>query len=99
MVKRVPYLSAEKFFGYFYLLRFFGRLLTRQDVLLLVHCPYRYGEVFFFESYHICSFLSKQIFVYRTSGVIIFHRLLHSYTRHIERVDGGERDITPSTQD
>jgi hypothetical protein len=37
--------------------------------------------------------------VYRTSGVIFFHRLLHSYTRHIERVDRGERDIVPSTQD
>ena len=31
--------------------------------------------------------------VYRTSGVIFFYRLLHSYTRHIEGVKGGERDI------
>ncbi len=38
-------------------------------------------------------------YLYRTSGVIFFHRLLHSYTRHIERVARGERDIVPSTQD
>ena len=37
--------------------------------------------------------------LYRTSGVIFFHRLLHSYTRHIERGSEGERDIVPSTQD
>ncbi len=37
--------------------------------------------------------------MYRTSGVIFFHRLLHSYTQHIERVDRGERDIVPSAQD
>jgi hypothetical protein len=37
--------------------------------------------------------------LYRTSGVIFFHRLLHSYTRHIERGSRGERDIVPSTQD
>ncbi len=29
----------------------------------------------------------------------LFHRLLHSYTRHIERESRGERDIVPSTQD
>ncbi len=29
----------------------------------------------------------------------LFHRLLHSYTRHIERGSRGERDIVPSTQD
>ncbi len=39
------------------------------------------------------------LYLYRTSGVIFFHRLLHSYTRHIERVVRGERDIVPSTQD
>ena len=37
--------------------------------------------------------------MYRTSGVIFFHRLLHSYTRHIEGGSRGERDIVPSTQD
>ncbi len=37
--------------------------------------------------------------LYRTSGVIFFHRLLHSYTRHIEGGSEGERDIVPSTQD
>ncbi len=29
----------------------------------------------------------------------LFHRLLHSYTRHTERGSRGERDIVPSTQD
>ena len=29
----------------------------------------------------------------------LFHRLLHSYTRHTERGSRGERDIIPSTQD
>ncbi len=29
----------------------------------------------------------------------LFHGLLHSYTRHIERGSRGERDIVPSTQD
>ncbi len=28
-----------------------------------------------------------------------FYRLLHSYTRHIERVEIGERDIVLSAQD
>jgi hypothetical protein len=28
----------------------------------------------------------------------LFHQLLHSYTRHIERGSRGERDIVPSTQ-
>ncbi len=42
----------------------------------------------------ICAFP-----LYRTSGVIFFHRLLRSYTQHIERVDRGERDIVPSAQD
>ncbi len=28
----------------------------------------------------------------------LFHRLLHSYTRHIERVEKGERDIVQRTQ-
>jgi hypothetical protein len=45
-------------------------------------------------NYDLCSLV-----LYRTSGVIFFHRLLHSYTRHIERVDRGERDIVPSAQD
>jgi hypothetical protein len=44
----------------------------------------------------LCTFTT---YVYRTSGVIFFHRLLHSYTRHIERGSRGERDIVPSTQD
>ncbi len=44
------------------------------------------------------SFLLVYI-LYRTSGVIFFHRLLHSYRRHIERGSRGERDIVPSTQD
>ncbi len=30
--------------------------------------------------------------MYRTNGVIFFYRLLHSSTRHIEKVEGGERD-------
>ncbi len=30
--------------------------------------------------------------LYRTNGVIFFYQLLHSSTRHIEKVEGGERD-------
>ena len=51
----------------------------------------------YMEGANILVFIRKG--VYRTSGVIFFHRLLHSYTRHIERVNRGERDIVPSTQD
>ncbi len=51
-----------------------------------------------YQRYVVCVFLILEV-VYRTSGVIFFHRLLHSYTGHIERVDRGERDIVPSTQD
>jgi hypothetical protein len=39
-----------------------------------------------------------RVVVYRTS-CDLFHRLLHSYTRHIERVVRGERDTFLSAQD
>jgi len=52
------------------------------------------------EHFHKKGFSSLKTYIlYRTSGVIFFHRLLHSYTRHIEGGSRGERDIVPSTQD
>ncbi len=52
-----------------------------------------------FPCWRSVTFYLLTYLLYRTSGVIFFHRLLHSYTRHIERVKRGERDIMPSTQD
>ncbi len=50
-----------------------------------------------------CRFLTIQrkliIVSHQWCDLFFFHRLLHSYTRHIERVTRGERDIVPSTQD
>ncbi len=43
-------------------------------------------------SFFIALLYKQQLFLYRTNGVIIFYPLLYISTRHIEKVEGGERD-------
>ncbi len=43
------------------------------------------NTVCFYCTYNMCIYVSHQ-------GCDLFYRLLYSYTRHIEKVEGGERD-------